>query len=598
MRKILFSLVSLSLPLVLSAATQVQEKMINNLDTIKAVFEAQYAPGNLKAQRFGWNLEHEVEKAKAAVYANENITNKDYHKILSSFFGSMQDYHCGVYFYSTENASLPFSVKSIDDKFVITKIYKDRLSAKIYPIEIGDELIAFDGRHPSEVTRELLEKELNHANLETDQAFADLFLTIRAGMLGMNVPNGPISITVRSAETGKVKTYQLIWDYYPEEVKNGSFPQIAAINDAAKKSHFTQAKIASPYLEVVNSLVCTDADEESEQDPKIAQGRSFIPEMGEIVWQTPDSNPLYAYIYQLDGAQIGYVRIPSYILEDETIKELQTILKILEEKTDALVVDEVDNFGGYLFEVYSIVSMLTDKPLSTPKHRLMITQEDVFEALADIDQLSHVHSDSEAEAFFGEEVFGYPVTYQFARFALDFSRFIVEEWNAGRKFTNPTYLSGVDQINPHPYINYTKPLLVLVNEGDFSGGDFFAAILQDNKRATIFGNRTAGAGGGVRVVAFPNRLGVVGFSLTTSVAERQDLQPIENLGVTPDIAYKLTEQDVVSGFKGYVEAANAAVRNLLAPEVLNRPKPQEEVPAEQLAPVQESTRSIAQLLTT
>jgi hypothetical protein len=52
-------------------------------------------------------------------------------------------------------------------------------------------------------------------------------------------------------------------------------------------------------------------------------------------------------------------------------------------------------------------------------------------------------------------------------------------------------LNGVAEILPakNPY---TKKIVVLINELDFSAAEFLAAILQDNKRATLFGESTGG----------------------------------------------------------------------------------------------------------
>jgi C-terminal processing protease CtpA/Prc len=138
----------------------------------------------------------------------------------------------------------------------------------------------------------------------------------------------------------------------------------------------------------------------------------------------------------------------------------------------------------------------------------------------------------------------------------------VDQWNKGRSLTEPTFIEGVDQIQPSP-THYTKPILTLINELDFSGGDFFPAIMQDNKRAVLFGTRTAGAGGFVREVQFPNRLGVHSFSMTGSIAVRADGSRIENEGVRADVQYEPTPADLQGGFQEYAAAVNAAVAKLL-----------------------------------
>ena len=146
---------------------------------------------------------------------------------------------------------------------------------------------------------------------------------------------------------------------------------------------------------------------------------------------------------------------------------------------------------------------------------------------------------------------------------LQYARFILSELKAGRRLTRPVHLFGMDKIAPHPQARYTKPILVLVNETDFSAGDFFPAILQDNGRAKIFGVRTAGAGGGVKSVEFPNQVGIAGLSYTWTIAERPNGQPIENLGVTPDIAYQITADDLRTDFSGYKAAVNAGLDSMI-----------------------------------
>ncbi|MCR4295307.1 MAG: S41 family peptidase, partial [Elusimicrobia bacterium] len=133
-------------------------------------------------------------------------------------------------------------------------------------------------------------------------------------------------------------------------------------------------------------------------------------------------------------------------------------------------------------------------------------------------------------------------------------------------YTGLTHVSGVDDIDPAPKAEerYTKPILLLTNALDFSGGDFFPAILQDNQRATILGVRTAGAGGIVRSFSV-NQFGIDRLSATTSLAERPNGKPIENLGVTPEIPYEITARDLRTGFAEYRWKILKALDGLLDP---------------------------------
>jgi hypothetical protein len=94
--------------------------------------------------------------------------------------------------------------------------------------------------------------------------------------------------------------------------------------------------------------------------------------------------------------------------------------------------------------------------------------------------------------------------------------------------------------------------IVAQAEGTFNGSqEFLAAILQDNKKATLFGKRTAGAGAcAKRIKLPPNQLGVVSLTLPWTRAWRTNGQPIEGLGVHPDVTYELTVEDLQGDYAG------------------------------------------------
>lgn len=540
-----------------------KKQMTTNLDFIHQVFQIQYAPSEWKLSYANWDLETEFEKATEAIENTPNITPAEYRKILNAFFNSTKDYHVKLHYDSTEKATLPFSVTGVDGRYFIMDIDNDSLPASIYAINKGDELVFFGDRPVHECILELKTAYTKLSNEKTDFAIAEKLLTERKASSGVEVPKGPILLTFKSRLSDKLYSYQMIWDYTPETIQNyfGIKPieeELTLSNDPLKnlKNLIKNPNMLLPECRSFERNFKTNNPTPND----IGYRNSFIPTLGTIWWTSEANNWFDAYLYETpEGKKIGYLRIANYMGDEEQIEDYMHIINFFEERTDAMVIDQLNNPGGSLFYLYTLTSMLSEQPLYTPKHRVALSSNFVATAVAVRDEIdSLLKSNQEIE----ETLNGIPLSKQTLQFMYEFYQFIIEEWNAGKTITSPTCLMGVDAINPHPFVRYTKPILLLINHLDFSGGDFFPAILQDNKRVLTLGTTTAGAGGVVSSTSFPNRMGISRFSYTFSIAERLDGQVLENLGVTPDIEYNLTEEDLLFGYSGYVEAIHQAVKML------------------------------------
>ncbi|MCB1180583.1 MAG: protease-like activity factor CPAF [Chlamydiia bacterium] len=570
---LVFFLVALSSSLfALPSQAVIKSRMLADLETIKNIFEIKYAPANWKKEFADWDLDVEYEAAKAKIMNLKDPTVKDFQVILKHFLLSTKDYHVGARFFSTEMSSLPFTIKGAEGRYFITHI--DPLAELFYSfsLQVGDEVLEFGGKPIGHVIAELKKQELGGNTAETDQAEAEFLLTSRHGETGDIIPRGPISVKLKGLSDGKIKRTILRWDHFPERVKDVALISQLKGNVAhclGSYGEFQSHSSKVPFIERYMVHPHFEAPHFKSEGPYanpdgIGAWASFLPCLGEKIWEGSVDLAFHAYIFlSPSGKKVGCIRIPHYMEDEEAAFEFCNLLRELNEKTDALVIDQLNNPGGAVFYLYALASMLTDRSLETPKHRIALTQEEVYQAVNLLPALNYIQTDADAKKALGETLGGYPVTMDVIRNLREFFRFVINEWEKGNHLTNPTFVLGVDKIQPHPKVQYTKPLLVLINERCYSCGDFFPAILQDNHRAVLFGRRTAGAGGYVISSKFPNYMGISRIKTTGSIAERVNKQPIENLGVVPDITYELTTRDLQEDYVDCVDAILETLERML-----------------------------------
>lgn len=543
-----------------------KEKMKVEMCIIEHAFEVLYAPLHWKQAHLGWDLRHEVDEAYRKIDALENPTTKDFQQIVRQFFNSTRDYHAAVTFYSTEAASLPFGIRGVNGRYFLSYIDRSQLSASFFPCEIGDELILFNDIPAHEAVIEIENSEFGTVEEGTNRLLAEIVLTNRLGKMGIHVPKGPVNLLFRSNRLDKEYSLQLIWSYTPEKITLG-MPQVKSLlfpktEKLHAKKILEDRYFISPLAE--NILKGFQGKQGEENFHAVGSKKSFLPRLGKILWEAdPATWEFDAYIFEGPSKQkIGYIRIPHYAPGLGFIEQFGDLLKMFQKQTDALVIDQMNNPGGSFFYLYTLASMLTNRPLQTPKHQMKITAQDIDLAVFSIPLLERVESDADAIEVLGTDLQGYPLNFQVSQFLLGYFRFLVEEWRQGKTLTSPYYVLGVDYINPHPNVQYTKPLLVLVNELDFSAADFFPAILQDNKRACIFGTKTAGAGGYLQKQEFASHFGIEAFTVTGSIATRSNSAIIENQGITPDITCQLVEEDFATHYQPFTQAILEAVQQL------------------------------------
>ena len=105
---------------------------------------------------------------------------------------------------------------------------------------------------------------------------------------------------------------------------------------------------------------------------------------------------------------------------------------------------------------------------------------------------------------------------------------------------------------------FQRPLVILIGPGSISGAESFAGPMQAYRRATLVGERTAGACGLVRSVNL-----APGWSISLAT-HHTDFGPHEwrlnRIGVTPDVLVAPTPDDETAGRDPQLETALEVLR--------------------------------------
>ena len=567
-KKILISLFFTTLFTQVSfAETALQKEMIDVTNSVYLVLDNTYAPKDWKKKLLGWTPENERGVIVDTILRDKNLTVKEFHNLLLQSIKSAHDYHLYLSVFTQEKATLPFLVKPAKNRYFI--VSTDETSG--LPIDEGDELISFNGAPTHSVVTNLLKKHSGNPNHPTEKMQTASYLTKRIAALGHHVPRGRVTFRIKKNGSEKIIPVSTNWDYTPDKIDyshlNISVPEFNSPLSymASREANFfesTDTENKNPFsgtYEMIShqakSLFASGGNH------KMGAKKSFLPVMGRKKKDYP--NPFFHnYIFSYKRKNIGYIRINTYSLQSDSTYAFsadmfQQLINEFQKKTDMLIIDQVHNPGGSLAYLYALSSMLSPKPLKVPLHRVSVNPVEVSMAYEDIKKLGAIRSEREFLSLEArKQMHGLPLSIGTLKARIKSAKLKIKAWEEGKNITEPVPVI-LETLPSSKKGVYTKPIVILVDEMDFSGGDFFPVIMQDNKRATIFGTQTAGAGGYVlRTRIGNNRLGVGAlFSYTGSIAQRVfSKTPFESKGVTPDVKYEMTPLDYQNHFQGYKKA--------------------------------------------
>lgn len=549
------------------------EDMVAEVDAIFRTLELRYAPLGWKKSTVGWELPSEVTKAKEALTALIEPSQKDFHRVLRRLFKGACDLHLEVYFHSTECSLLPFRIAMSQGRCFVIAVNKSLPNYPTVPVDIGDEILSFDGLTPLEALCRFEKEEMYVYGEEVNHLIAEKFLTRRVGTLGHRIPKGEVAVTFRRSPSQHIEECRALWQYYPERIAHRYESKLDDDYEPPLTVGLPLYEAMMPLERLYPELAY--ASRGHVDDPLLpGDGFGFLGNditYAEAALERASQAKILArlqlshgkaILFEVGSRRYGYLRIPHYYCVYEQSAELAKVIAFFERESDGLVIDQTNNPGGYLFYMYAVVSMLSPYPIKTHAHHQMVMHSDVAAAWKKIDELSPIDSDKAAVDKFGITINGLTVDLDLVTAFKKYNRFIIDEWERGVWMTTPMPLMGIEYIKPHPTVHYTKPIVFLVNGLSFSCGDLMPAMLQDSGRALILGTKTPGAGGIVVSTSYPSRYGVSRYTYTGSFGLRHDLTPIENNGVTPDILYAPTPEDFTNNYCGYFEAILKALERL------------------------------------
>jgi hypothetical protein len=448
------------------------------------------------------------------------LSGMQFHKRMLEIFNSTRDLHT-IYLlpdpFRDQVAFLPYLIEQYFErqgeveKFMVSRVVSEFLQRapdagrEMDLFEPGVEVLYWNGV-PIHRAIEINGEAQAGSNLEARFARGLDNLTIRPLDITMPPDESWVALTYRS-RTGEILTLKQEWSVY-----------MVGAKPLATKS--TSKKRAAIDI----------------KKTKINQLKKKLYVGPEVKVRTGFEDIFYADIKQVDGRDIGYIRLFSFDVEDpdKFVEEFRRLLKSATFPQEGLIIDVRGNGGGKIRAGERLLQLFTP-------HRI------------------------EPEPF---EFINTPLNLEICRVA-------PKRWNLARwadsiaesVMTGATYSSGFPLTSEESCNDigqvYHGPVILITDALSYSTTDIFAAGFQDNCVGEILGTSGNTGAGGANLWEYEDLMNAVrdapdspfkqlpkGADLLVAVRRsirvgQRAGRPLEELGIAPDHRHHMTKRDVL-----------------------------------------------------
>lgn len=484
----------------------------------------------------------------------------EFFEVASEYVASYMDGHTGFSLPSTYRAKLGFTTDLYDGKVLIDSIDRNILSSDTFPFQVGDELVSIDGK-PAQDAMAAFTRFIGDGNTRTIRRITAFLLT---GRNQNYIPRaheiGDTAAVVIQRQGGAQESYTIPW-----QKKGIPYTMAGPVTTPRITKSIVEAAEADdepipPYMQTYWSLQNFHARNdqfalgEGAVKPVFALPDNFVQRLG-----ASSFDRVFTGTFDAGGKKIGFLRIPDFVFYGTSTLEKE--IAFFNAATDGLIVDVMRNPGGLGCASEGLAARLTRDDFHSLGASFRATWDLVMSLQQDLDAARQSGADDDAaklekllqamrDAFAQERGFTYPMAV------------------CGPSKDIP----AARDRNGQP-IGYSKPVLILTDEFSASAAELFAAIMQDNKRAMLYGYRTDGAGGSVNSynVGFymEGRASLARSILVRAVDQSFPDYPtapyIENIGVRPDkVSDYMTADNLANSGKPFFNGAVQALLDYIA----------------------------------
>ncbi|MGZ3697027.1 MAG: S41 family peptidase [Bdellovibrionota bacterium] len=492
------------------AASLTQAQRASDYDTLHAMFASQYGMAAIKKDLV--NVDFETVWSAHRDAAVNAASDEDFYTELQKTVGEFKDAHVSLVRPSDEKAMLGFRVDRFGDKAIVTEIDRTILKDDYFPVTVGDELVSMDGEAASKIAER--QASYRHgASVDSELGYGYITLTKRSGRF-YPIPSGDVKLHFKRVDGSEIDL-GLPWIHSGRPLGGA---RLALASDLGGKTYRSPLTLRADFIDI--------------------DGMGFSQESQAIRFELPvprsavviSKDPL-AYVISTPKGPMGFVRLDTFSPDDTqaTFKAYQEIFRKFDVLTAGVIIDMRGNGGGSIEYGFDLASLLIDHPIPAEKVSWRVTPTRIMEfrqGMANDKNLAERAED------------------QFIQGILEVT------FASGQAMTPFVPFRVGNTVIPDSDVNYSHPVELLVDDQCYSMCDFFSALMQDVKRATIVGVPTGAAGGPVDEFA-PLPYSGVTPHITIGIGQRANGQLIENHPIQPDVRLEMDPAEVATGYAKY-----------------------------------------------